>query len=97
MVRCGLLRWAGLRWAGPGIVIHCPAVPGQAPFYNATSNTKSGVVYVLNTTLVEFDEAETNCKINGGHLASYASWSEQKEVRLPLMILLLISAAYRGM
>ncbi len=61
-------------------------MPGQAPFYNATSNTTSGIVYVLNTTLVKFDDAQTNCKLNGGHLASYASWSEQKEVRLALVI-----------
>jgi hypothetical protein len=53
------------------------AVPGQAPAYTAPS---TGVVYILNTTLVAFDDAETNCKVNGGHLASYSSWLEQKQV-----------------
>jgi hypothetical protein len=58
----------------------CDAVPGQAPFYNATSSTASGITFVLNTSLLDFEGAQTNCKMNGGHLASYTSWSEQAEV-----------------
>ncbi len=53
------------------------AGPGSAPWYttNATGNT-----FYLNTTEVDSNTAEENCKKNGGHLAAYISLEEQAEV-----------------
>ena len=53
-------------------------MPGQAAFYTAPS---SGFKFVLNTSLSSWEDAQTNCKMNGGHLAAYSSWTEQMEVR----------------
>jgi hypothetical protein len=47
------------------------------PMYTTTS---TGVHYYMNTTPMDFDTAERMCNINGGHLATYGTDAEQREV-----------------
>jgi hypothetical protein len=55
------------------------AAPGA---WNFTSNSTNHT-YTLATFNYTYDAAETYCQMNGGgHLASYATLAEQKEVEL---------------
>ena len=59
-------------WCKPGAA----ADNGTATY---SSNVTNGT-YMLNTTPANFLDAETNCRLNGGHLTSYASAEEQRDV-----------------
>jgi hypothetical protein len=62
-----------------------PPSPLPRPAENAlvpppyTAQT-SGNTFFLNITFTTHADAEANCVANGGHLAQYASYDEQKEV-----------------
>jgi hypothetical protein len=55
----------------------CGAEPGLTYTY---TNSFSSVQYVLNTTRVNWYEAEDTCMSMGGHLISYSSIEEQLDV-----------------
>jgi hypothetical protein len=54
----------------------CFADNGTATYTSNVTNS----TYMLNTSPANFLDAETNCRLNGGHLTSYASAEEQRDV-----------------
>lgn len=56
----------------------------------------TGYNYTLTTCRASYSEAEGSCRLQGGHLASYASQQEQEEVEQYFAAQRLLVGSYQG-